>query len=598
MSDLYEILEGTIIIGENQQLEDTLLVTQIKDKAGNVRLQEDGIRIFLADNTQKEDDTVLVLDTIAPKLTNVDYSSLGSGKLWEGSYYYSSQTQIVLEIEEHFLKQGGSLKTELCTDGVWEDLDAEWEKSDEKTDVYAAKITLPMVSEKETVYQIRLTYQDPSGNPLESENYTVKDGVFLSKEMVVDGVNPTLDSFAIKALAGEILLIDEKGYVPVNSGGNDIEVSFWITDSYFADENLTVELYRTGELQPVSSWKPELELTYVTTDKVLCSFFFDGFSETGEAKDGSYYFAVKYKDNGGNVIKLGEDFQAADEMAAGKLEDGVYTMKKRLVIDYTKPVLTRITWTSPLKMTDADFAAIERPVDKNSRLYYDSAVRVEIEIEEANLDIWDISVKLYRRQGSEDSFVMERDVALSWEQGVSYFSLSAGTDHLDDGEYYFVLSYTDKAGNVMKLTRESGQVEAFYEGAFDALSGSYTSPVFVIDTIASVAEDHKFGTEWKSDAVSHWHACSICGEREDSANHTFKWVNDKAATATTSGFKHEECTVCGYKKASVEIPATGGDAQLSDTGDNSNIAFWIALLFVSAGVTIMVISIKKRHYAK
>ena len=37
-------------------------------------------------------------------------------------------------------------------------------------------------------------------------------------------------------------------------------------------------------------------------------------------------------------------------------------------------------------------------------------------------------------------------------------------------------------------------------------------------------------------------------------DHTFKWVVDKEATATEKGSKHEECSVCGYKKASVEIP--------------------------------------------
>lgn len=41
------------------------------------------------------------------------------------------------------------------------------------------------------------------------------------------------------------------------------------------------------------------------------------------------------------------------------------------------------------------------------------------------------------------------------------------------------------------------------------------------------------------------------------AEHTFTWVTDKEATATEKGSKHEECTVCGYEKAAVEIPATG-----------------------------------------
>lgn len=37
-----------------------------------------------------------------------------------------------------------------------------------------------------------------------------------------------------------------------------------------------------------------------------------------------------------------------------------------------------------------------------------------------------------------------------------------------------------------------------------------------------------------------------------------KWIIDKEATETEKGSKHEECEVCGYKKAAIEIPATGG----------------------------------------
>ena len=130
----------------------------------------------------------------------------------------------------------------------------------------------------------------------------------------------------------------------------------------------------------------------------------------------------------------------------------------------------------------------------------------------------------------------------------------------------------------------------------------------VIVTYKSIPHIHNHGADWKSDADNHWHECP-CGDRKDTAAHSFKWVIDKEATATTRGSKHEECTVCGYKKAAVEIPATGSAAKPSDqpdksgnttspkTGDSSNPALWSALLFISGGAVIgtTVVSRKKKH---
>ena len=67
---------------------------------------------------------------------------------------------------------------------------------------------------------------------------------------------------------------------------------------------------------------------------------------------------------------------------------------------------------------------------------------------------------------------------------------------------------------------------------------------------------HSYGTDWKNNETSHWHECT-CGDKADMAAHSFRWIIDRAATATQKGSKHEECTVCGYRRAAVEIPATG-----------------------------------------
>ena len=93
-----------------------------------------------------------------------------------------------------------------------------------------------------------------------------------------------------------------------------------------------------------------------------------------------------------------------------------------------------------------------------------------------------------------------------------------------------------------------------YEG--DTSDGSDSTMWVLTDLTMTPAADghtHKYGTEWKYDETNHWHECE-CGNKADITAHTFKQIIDKEATATEKGSKHEECTVCGYKKAAVDIP--------------------------------------------
>ena len=113
-------------------------------------------------------------------------------------------------------------------------------------------------------------------------------------------------------------------------------------------------------------------------------------------------------------------------------------------------------------------------------------------------------------------------------------------------------------------------------------------------------------TKYESDETNHWNTCSGCGEKQNVSAHEFEWKIDKDATATEKGSKHEECKVCGYRKAAVEIPATGTPTDPTpenpdspQTGDNSMIGLWIALLFASgAGVAGTTAYSRKRRRAK
>ena len=129
----------------------------------------------------------------------------------------------------------------------------------------------------------------------------------------------------------------------------------------------------------------------------------------------------------------------------------------------------------------------------------------------------------------------------------------------------------------------------------------------------SEPHNHSYGTTWKYNETNHWHECA-CGNKADITAHTFKWVTDKEASKTENGLKHEECTVCGYKKTSVDIPAsgsnTGSNGNASNTGNtnntgytaspktgsNTNLTLWFTVLILSGGaLTVLLIKSKKRN---
>ena len=139
----------------------------------------------------------------------------------------------------------------------------------------------------------------------------------------------------------------------------------------------------------------------------------------------------------------------------------------------------------------------------------------------------------------------------------------------------------------------------------------------VIDKLPAT-HSHSYGTEWKYDDTNHWHECE-CGDKADTAAHSFQWVIDKAATKEATGIKHEECTVCGAKRSentvidklpdsgntgntgsgdnNTDKPGKDDSTKSPQTGDSSNLIGWLAALFVSGGAAIgtTVVSRKKKY---
>lgn len=120
----------------------------------------------------------------------------------------------------------------------------------------------------------------------------------------------------------------------------------------------------------------------------------------------------------------------------------------------------------------------------------------------------------------------------------------------------YVIFYGDK----LALGRTSVTIQ-YNDG-----SGSSNIKTYQKITVGPYVGDHThtYGGPWYADAKSHWHQCtdSACpdpsGSTKDLARHTFVWKVDKAATETQTGLKHEECTVCGFKRNETEIPTLSG----------------------------------------
>lgn len=113
-------------------------------------------------------------------------------------------------------------------------------------------------------------------------------------------------------------------------------------------------------------------------------------------------------------------------------------------------------------------------------------------------------------------------------------------------------------------------------------SGSSNIKTYQAITVKPYVGDHQHtydGSPWYADTESHWHWCTDkdcpyqSGSTKDLASHTFVWKVDKAATRTQTGLKHEECTVCRFKRSENTVisvlsghrPATKPDSGAENT---------------------------------
>ena len=197
----------------------------------------------------------------------------------------------------------------------------------------------------------------------------------------------------------------------------------------------------------------------------------------------------------------------------------------------------------------------------------------------------------------------DEPVAIWHSDGGAYSTLPTITAFESGKKYVYSILLLPERG--YDFAREvAATVNGSTVTAVPGTDGYLSLPNVKTITPTAASHTHSYGTAWKCDGTNHWHECA-CGDKADTAAHTFKWVTDKEATATEKGSKHEECTVCGYKKAAAEIPATGsgsgsasqptkpGGTGSPQTGDSS-LALWFSALCISGVLGVLGVAGKKK----
>ena len=84
-------------------------------------------------------------------------------------------------------------------------------------------------------------------------------------------------------------------------------------------------------------------------------------------------------------------------------------------------------------------------------------------------------------------------------------------------------------------------------------------------------EQCTFAEEWTTtDLYVHWHECE-CGNKSDIEIHDLMYITDSEPTEDAPGYKHNECTICGHKRATIEIPPLGGNDAGNGNASNNEV---------------------------
>ncbi|WP_337591043.1 InlB B-repeat-containing protein [Vescimonas sp.] len=341
---------------------------------------------------------------------------------------------------------------------------------------------------------------------------------------------------------------------------------------------------------------------YGSNDKAVVTMTGGTFEDCGAYPYSFDEFTVTFDSDGGSAVTAQKVLNSpaikpADPTKNGYLFAGWYLEDMQYAFDTT--VTTDITlkahWTPTSASTAITAATIQ---DVNFNYQPGDAPRATAAVAAADQGKYRIADEWWQELNENDE-----PVAIWHSDDGAYSTLPTFTSFESGKKYVYSILLLPERG--YDFVREvAATVNGNTVTAVPGTDGYLSLPNVKTITPTAASHTHSYGTAWKCDGTNHWHECA-CGDKADTAAHTFKWVTDKEATATEKGSKHEECTVCGYKKAAAEIPATGsgsgsasqptkpGSTGSPQTGDSSSV-LWLAILCISGVLGVLGVADKKK----
>ena len=473
----YTVFTGRITIA-NSDIEDIsyndFAISEIKDKAGNTTTD---ISLKNAD-----DNTVIYLDSVKPKLTGVE---IASDKLVRETYYYNKEVSVALTIEERFFKDAPeptveiyektSKETDFTNGEPVENLD--WELVADTTNQYTTNIPLKCVSEEEIEYQIRVTYKDGSDNELVSEDYSVIEGVYTSPTIVLDGKAPKLTVYEITGNSDRE--VNSISVYKNNVESDDVTVKFTLDDNaeyWNGYENqllITVKDSISG-VELVKMDGTDSDITWSDNDRAHTgTFTFDG--KSTEASN--YQVTISYTDRAGNAMVI--DNAAITE---GNHEGNTYTGKEFILdhvapvfnISYNTPYLFRTAGDTALSSDDKSGTEIDMKNVSGYTAHYKEDIEVSFTMDEqyavpmmentTMTGLNDCIVTVIK-----DGVEMETLPEITWTKSETESVYEGKFTLTEDGTYEIIVKYQDTAANVMEAGDEVNGVASMDDGTYRSI---------------------------------------------------------------------------------------------------------------------------------